>query len=125
MNTDAVGQRVERFERTVALCVCVVPFLFSVQLVLVALSAPTFAAMFADFGAELPLATQVVLDRWPLGVVLGCVLPIASLVVAIKGRTRVAVVLATMSGLVAFAMAQVATMALFLPIFHLGAVSGQ
>jgi len=123
-NEEELVLRLDRFERTVATCLCVVPFLFSAQCLLVAISCPVFANMFKDFGAKLPWLTQFVIDTWQVWGLVGVAVPIASLVFARRGRGTSSIVFSTVSGLVVFILAQVLTVSLFLPIFELGTVAG-
>ncbi len=58
MTDDPLVRRIERFERTVATCLCVVPALFAGQCLAVSLGIPAFRAMFADFGSPLPAFTE-------------------------------------------------------------------
>ena len=116
--------RIERFERTVATCLCVVPLIFSGQCLLVALGAPAAANMFKDFGAMLPAATQFVLKAWPGLALVSLLVPVFALVVARKVRPIFSVVFSTVCGFIVFLLAQFMTIALFLPIFQLGAVAG-
>ena len=124
MNTDDIPKRIERFERTVATCLCAVPLLFSAQCVLAAFSAPTFGAMFADFGAKLPLPTQFILDTWGLWAAFGIIVPIGCFTLARRGSPNLSVILSTILGVAIFLIAQLITGALLLPVFHLGAVAG-
>lgn len=124
MNDNDLLARVSRFERNVATCLCAFPVLFSAQCVFAALAAPTFGAMYADFGAKLPAPTQFVLDTRGLWAVAGVVLPIGLLILARIGRPTVSVVVSTVLGVLVFIIAQALTGALFLPIFQLGAVAG-
>lgn len=124
MESENLSARIDKFERTVATCLCAFPILFSAQCVLVALATPTFSVMFADFGAKLPEPTQFVLDTWGLWIALGVVIPVGCLILARKGNPTTSVILSTILGLVLFLLAQALTAGLLMPIFHLGAVSG-
>lgn len=81
--------RIERFERNVATCLCAFPILFCAQCIIVAFCAPTFGAMFADFGAALPRPTQLVLDTWGLWAASGIVIPAGILILARKGNANI------------------------------------
>jgi hypothetical protein len=123
MNTDDLSARITRFERNVATCLCALPILFSAQCVVVAFGAPAFGAMFADFGAKLPLPTQFVLNTWRVWAAFGLVIPIGCLILARKGNSNISVIVSTTLGVLLFILAQALTVALFLPIFQLGAVA--
>jgi hypothetical protein len=124
MKEDDLLVRVERFERTVATCLCALPTLFSAQCLLAALAAPVFRSMFIDFGAKLPALTQFVISVWPVFAVIALAVPIAALLIARKGRASLSVVFSTVAGISIFVIAQFVTLSLFLPIFELGAVAG-
>ena len=123
MNEEALLLRLERFERTVATCLCTVPVLFSAQCLLAALSTRVFARMYIDFGARLPWLTRFLIGTWQVWVLLAIAVPIASLVFARKGRATSSVVFSTVAGVAMFFIAQVVSAALFLPLFELGAVA--
>ena len=123
MNDEDLVLRLERFERTVATCLCALPLLFSAQCLVVSLSGPVFAAMFADFGAKLPWLTQFVIGTWQAWALVAVAVPIASFVIARKGKTTSSIVFSTIAGIGMFLIAQVVTGAMFLPIFQLGAVA--
>ncbi|WP_221030528.1 hypothetical protein [Actomonas aquatica] len=116
-------RRHQRFARTVALCLCSLPLLFSAQLLLLWLANPIYADMFADFGAQLPAPTQWLIDyRYGLGLV-GVFVPIVSVIAALQADPAKSVLLSTALGLLSFLIAQAASLAMFLPIFQLGAVT--
>ncbi len=116
--------RIERFEKTVATCLCALPILFSMQCLLAAFSSPVFANMLKGFGAELPWPTQFVIITWQLWALIAVAVPVAVLKVARKGRATFSIVFSTVAGVAMFFIAQFVTAALFLPIFELGAVAG-
>jgi hypothetical protein len=115
--------RVERFERTVATCLSIVPMLFSAQCLVTALGVPVFSAMFEDFGAKLPAVTHFVMSARPLWAAMAICVPITSVVVARKGKASFSVIFSSIMALVMFVVAQLITLALFLPVFQLGAVA--
>ncbi len=121
--SDDLLQRVERFERTVAVCLCVLPALFSLQCVGMALTVPVFKAMFADFGAPLPALTDFVLRMQVLWIAIGLLVPVLCVVRACRGSPRSAVATCTVAGLFVFFLAQFITVAMFMPVLQLGAVS--
>ena len=123
MNESELLLRIERFERTVATCLCVVPLLFSGQCLLVALGAPLAASLFKDFGSKLPGPTQFVLSAWPVLALVAVALPLVSFAIARKSSPRASVIFSTVSGLAVFVLAQFTTVALLLPVFQLGAVA--
>ncbi len=118
-------KKAQRFKRSLATWLCVVPFLFAAQSLLVTCNAPTFAAMFSDFGAKLPAPTQLVLDSWVLWVLVSLLLPVAALCVARLAAAGFAVFFSAACGLGMFLIAQFVTIAMFLPVFQLGAVAAQ
>lgn len=124
MKDEEIVLRLDRFERTVATCLCAVPFLFSAQCLVAALSCPVFATMYKDFGAKLPGPTQFVIGAWPFWALVALAVPIASLVIARKGRANFSIVFSTVFGLIVFLLAQFLTVALFLPVFELGTAAG-
>lgn len=124
MKEEDLVLRFERFERTIATCLCTVPILFSAQCLLAAISAPVFANMFKDFGAKLPWLTQFVIGTWQFWALVAVAVPIAALIIARKGRATFSVVFSTVTGVAIFFVAQFVTVALFLPIFELGTVAG-
>src|SRR4051812_13348945 len=124
MKEEDLVLRLERFERTVATCLCTLPLLFSAQCLLISLGAPVFSAMFADFGAKLPWLTQFVIGTWPLWALVAVAVPIISLVIARRGKATFSIVFSTIAGICMFFIAQLVTGAMFLPIFELGAVAG-
>src|SRR5690349_6391707 len=111
MNNEDLALRIERFERTVATCLCALPLLFSGQCLLVSLNGPVFSAMFSDFGAKLPWLTQFVISSWPVWALVAILVPISSLLVARKGRATFSIVFSTVSGLTMFLIAQIVTAA--------------
>jgi hypothetical protein len=121
---EGLIQRVENFERTVATCLCTVPTLFSMQCLWVALVSPAYAGMYANFGSTLPLTTQFVISMRLYWILMALAVPVASLIVARKGRTHFSLVFSTISGLAVFMLAQFLTVALFLPIYQLATVAG-
>lgn len=123
MSEETTLQRVGAFERTVATCLCVVPFLFSAQCFFAAMATPVFKAMFADFGSKLPGLTELVAQTWPAWAAIAVIAPIAALIVSRKAVARTSLIFSTTLGLVMFVVAQTITLALFLPIFQLGAVA--
>lgn len=116
--------RVSRFEKTVTLCLCIVPFIFSGQCLFSSLSAPVFTGMFADFGAKLPAPTRLVLSIWPFLALLALAVPVSAVIVARRARATYSVLFSTVAGLFMFLVAQSITLSLFLPVFQLGAVAG-
>jgi len=124
MSPEDLEKRLTRFERTVATCLCIVPVLFSAQCFFAALSAPTFGAMFRDFGSKLPWPTQFLLETWGIWVAVSIVIPVASGVFARKGNPHTSILVTTLLGTLIFLIAQCLTAALFLPIAQLGAVAG-
>ena len=102
MTTDEIRKRIERFERTIATCLCAVPLLFSVQCALVAVSAPIFGAMFADFGAALPLPTRFILNTWRLWAAFGIIVPLGSFALARRGSPNLSVIISTILGVATF-----------------------
>jgi type II secretory pathway component PulF len=124
MNDDALISRIEKFERTVATCFCVVPFLFAAQCFFAAIICPVFQAMFADFGSKLPVLTEWAIRTWRFWAVFAVLVPTAAIIVARKRPPAFALIFATSAGLVMFVVAQILTAALFLPILQLGEVAG-
>ena len=61
MTDESLLLRIERFERTVATSLCVVPFLFSGQCLTLALCAPVATTMFKDFAIGRAAALAVLL----------------------------------------------------------------
>ena len=123
MPADDLVLRIERFERMVATCLCVVPLLFAGQCLAVVLLAPIFEEMFAGFGSKLPVATEWTLHARPLWLLMALGLPAAALVFSRRGKPTSAVMFSTVSGLVLFLVAQFLTVSLFLPIFALADVA--
>jgi hypothetical protein len=115
--------RVSRFEKNVAMCLCVVPFIFSAQCLFSAMSAPVFIAVFADFGVTLPAPTRLVLSTWPFLALLALAAPISAVIVARRARAHFSVIFSTVVGLAMFLVAQSITLSLFLPVFQLEAVA--
>lgn len=115
--------RLARFEKTVTMCLCIVPFIFSAQCLFAALSAPVFAAMFADFGAKLPAPTRLVLSTWQFWTLVALAVPVSAVIVARRAQASFSVVFSTSTGLAMFVVAQCITLSLFLPIFQVGAVA--
>jgi hypothetical protein len=123
MTNDDILIRVEKFERMVATCLCVLPALFAAQCFFVALSCPVFEDMFKDFGAKLPLPTQFAMRTWGFWAVFAVAVPIVALIVSRKSKPTFSLIFSTVSGIGMFVIAQVFTGSLFLPIFQLGAVA--
>jgi hypothetical protein len=115
--------RLERFEKTVTMCLCIVPFIFSAQCLFVSLASPIFAAMFSDFGAKLPGPTLLVFSTWRFWAVIAVVVPVAAVIAARQTSATFSLVFSTVSGLVMFLVAQCITLSLCLPIFQLGAIA--
>ena len=124
MSDDPLLARIDRFERTVATCLCVVPVLFAAQCFFAAIACPVFQSMFADFGARLPALTELAMRTWPFWAAFAVIVPIVTFVVSRKSKPAFSLVFTTASGVVLFAVAQTLTVALFLPIIQLGAVAG-
>lgn len=98
MSEDILA-KVEKFERTVALCLCSIPVLFSLPCIGVALATPVFRAMFADFGAPLPVFTEFVIKFRALWLIIGIVAPSICIAVARRGQSTKSVVISTAVGL--------------------------
>jgi hypothetical protein len=124
LTSEDLQYRLERFERTVATCLAVVPALFSLPCLLVAVVVPTFEAMFKDFGAPLPGPTQFVLGTRVLWAIAGIAVPVATVWVARKRPAVSSVVFSTVAAVVMFFVALFVTSALFLPIAQLGELAG-
>jgi len=123
MKDEDLVSRVERFERTVATCLSIIPVLFATQCFFAALGCPAFESMFKDFGAKLPALTSFALSTWGFWLVFAVIAPISGIVVARKSTPKFSVIDSTVSGCVIVLVAQMLTLALFLPIFQLGAVA--
>lgn len=123
MSNESLLQRVETFEKNVATYLCIVPFLFSAQCFFAAVAAPIFEAMFADFGSKLPAWTSFVMQTWQLWAAVAVVVPILTLLVARKAKSSRALAASAAAGVLMFVIAQAITLALFLPIWQLGAVA--
>lgn len=123
MKEEDIFSRVERFERTVATCLSIIPVLFAAQCFFAALGCPAFESMFKDFGAKLPTLTSFALSTWGFWLVFALIAPISGIVVAQKSTPKFSVIYSTVSGCIIFLVAQTLTMALFLPILQLGAVA--
>jgi len=115
--------RVEKFERAVALCLCSIPALFSLQCIGVAVAMPIFREMFGDFGAPLPAFTELVVRFRMLWLLIGIMVPIICILVARRGSPVRSVVISTVAGLSVFFLAQLLTFGLFIPILQLGSVA--
>jgi hypothetical protein len=123
MSDDPLVQRIERFERTVATCLCMVPMLFAGQCLAVSLGIPVFQAMFADFGSPLPALTEFAFAGRPIWILLSVGIPTSAVIMARRGPPGLAVIFATVTGLLLFLLAQFVTASLFLPVFQLGEVA--
>jgi hypothetical protein len=123
MSNDALIARVERFERTVAMCLCAMPTLFSLQCISLGLSGRVFRAMYADFGAKLPELTTIVIRFAPFWVLLGAAAPIVCIALALRGSARASVVTSTIVALVLFFIGSAGVVGLFLPLLELGSVA--
>jgi hypothetical protein len=123
MSDEKLRLRIERFERTVATCICTISFLFGAQCLGVALSIPIFEKMFADFGSALPGVTTFVFQFRPLWLLLAVGLPLTTLILSRKAPATFSVIFATACGLLLFLIAQFLTGAAFLPIFQLAGVA--
>jgi hypothetical protein len=121
---ESLRARIEQFEKTVALSLCIVPAIFSAQVLVAAFSCPVFAAMFTDFGAKLPAPTRFIMNAWPIFALIGVVVPVLAVILARRADARVAIKFSTAAGTAMFVLAQCTTISLFLPIFQLGAVVG-
>ena len=111
-------------KRTLATWLCLVPILFSAQCIFFAANTPVFKAMFADFGAPLPLPTQIALAHGPWSIAISVIIPLTAFFFAREGNARTAVPITLLLGLLMFLFAQLVTIALFLPIYQLGTVAG-
>lgn len=56
---------------------------------------------------------------------IGILVPAAVLILARKGSPNLSVIMSTVLGLALFVIAQLITLSLFMPIFHLGSVTGE
>jgi type II secretory pathway component PulF len=103
-----------------ALLVCVVGVLFSLQVLMVGLVAPTFAEMFIDFGSSLPLLTKVVLSCHYLWSLAGLGGIVWSIILLVWGRTNSRRIWRNACGIAiaAFVLGQILTGSLFVPVFH-------
>jgi riboflavin transporter FmnP len=124
MSDEILEKRLERSERTVATCLCTVPALFGAQCLTVSLAVPVFEEMFTGFGSELPVLTTFVFGARAVWILLALGLPSVALFLARKKKATHAVVFATIAGIVLFFVAQVVTVAAFLPVFGLANAVG-
>ena len=101
------------------------PVIFCIQVILVVAAVPVFAAMFEDFGARLPALTVITMDYGVIGLALAVIGAACAVYLCIKRELTKTTILSTaLIGLAVFALAQVMTLALFLPVFQLGVVAG-
>jgi hypothetical protein len=101
------------------------PVIFCIQVILIVVEAPVFKAMFADFGARLPTLTVVTIDYGIIGLVFAVAGASRAVYLTIKRElTKTTIISTAVIGLSVFVLAQVMTLAIFLPIFQLGAVAG-
>jgi hypothetical protein len=114
--------RVERFERTVALCLCTIPGLFSVQCIAVSLASRVFREMFVDYGTELPVLTSFVLRFSTAWGFIGSVVLAGCVLFALRAAPRKSVVISTIAAVFMFSLAQLLTLGVFLPILELATV---
>jgi hypothetical protein len=121
--SDELHARVDKFERTVATCLCAMPTLFSLQSIAIGLSVPVFRALYQDFGAPLPALSHTVLTYGATWIALGLALPVICLVLARRGSPINSVVVSTLAGVFMFILAGIGTVGLFLPILELGSVT--
>ena len=119
MSAEILEKRFERFERTVATCLCTVPALFGAQCLTVSLAVPMFRDMYMGFGSKFPAFTAFVFDARAAWILLSLGLPGVAVFLARKKSATHAVVFATISGIVLFLVAQVVTVAAFYPILEL------
>ena len=125
MSDEILEKRLERFERTVATCLCSVPALFGAQCLTVSLALPVFEEMFTGFGSKLPALTTFVFDARAVWILLAIGLPSAALFLARKKKATHAVVFATIAGIALFSVAQFVTVAAFLPVFEMASAVGE
>lgn len=120
-----VPVRVSKLRTVLAFLVCSTPAVFCVEGIFIVVNMSLFEAMFADYGAKLPVLTEWAL-RFRLAV--AGVLVAAALAPALlywrKGLGREHVLVSAALGALNFAVAQALLFVLFLPIFQLGMVSG-
>lgn len=109
-----------RFNRKVAFWLCAVPILFSVQCAFVAFLTPLFVEIFADMGAQLPLLTRIVVNTWGIFAGFSFLAPIAAIVLVRSRKSDLSMIVSISIGIAMFIIAQVITVALFLPFFELG-----
>jgi type II secretory pathway component PulF len=115
-----------RLGRVARIILFVAAILGSVVFTVIFFAIPVFHAMFADFGAELPLITKFFISaRWaylPLSVIFGVIS-----YQLLYGRFQRSGSLLLMLGLLSFeyAVFVMSFAAMFMPIFQLGAVSHQ
>jgi type II secretory pathway component PulF len=124
LDYEELRSRMERFEKTVALCLCIVPVIFSAQVLFAAFTCPVFSAMFTDFGAKLPAPTRFVLSTWRFWALIGIGVPVVAVILARRAEARFAIKFSAITGIIMFIFAQCITLSLLLPIFQLGAVAG-
>lgn len=124
MSDEQLEKRLERFERTVATCLCTVPALFGAQCLAVSLAVPILEEMFVGFGSKLPALTSFVFGARALWVLFSLGLPATALFLARRAKATHAVVFATIAGVSLFFIAQFVTIAAFLPVFELANAVG-
>lgn len=124
MSDEALIIRIEKFERTVATCICIVPFLFSVQCFAASIATPIFEDMFADFGSKLSALTEFIFRTWGVWALVSVIAPLSTLAAARFAPARLSLVISTAAGLLMFLIAQTITAALFLPIMDMASVVG-
>jgi type II secretory pathway component PulF len=124
MNTP--NEVLPRNGRVAFYLVCAIPVIFALQTILAVIAIPVFSSMYQDFGSQLPEVTSFVMRfriLWFLLAIFMVVLPFS--VVGVKGISSRNTYLWLAFGLANFCLAQFITCAIFLPVFNLGAVTGQ
>jgi hypothetical protein len=124
MSDETLEKRLERFERTVATCLCTVPALFGAQCLIVSLAMPVFEEMYSGFGSKPPALTTFVFGARTVWILIALGLPSVALFLARKKKATHAVVFATIAGIVLFFVAQLVTVAMFFPVFELANAAG-
>ena len=119
MDTEILASRIEKFHRSIATCLCAIPFLFALQCVVVAFFARSLVPLFEDFEVKLPIATHFILNTWYLFPFIGIATPIGVFILARKGNPNTSIITSTIVAIILFVLAQFMTIAAFLPIFRI------
>ncbi len=121
MTTDTeIRAEVIRFQRTVATCLSIVPWLFAGQCIAAVVMSKVVEAMIRDFGMKPPIETEIVISwrlAWMGAVIL---VGLATVIVSRIAKPVTSVVFSSICGLVLFAVAQFLTYATWSPVMGLG-----